>query len=100
MSKAMLRTGATDIYYSKPRKQKSKTIYVRPTAKPRVITTIYWGNKVLMITSACPDDWARCAINCLNEKPAKQHTYEHVDETRAYIPRYSKFVNQMGRLRP
>ena len=52
-------------------------------------------NLILIITDACPTEWSECAIRCLNkQRPKAMAWYE--DEPKPYIPRYSKFIGQLG----
>lgn len=53
-------------------------------------------NLTLIITDTCPVELAECAIRCL-DKRVIQPTYEWIDdEPRMYIPRFSKFIGQLG----
>ena len=58
---------------------------------------IYLSNVTLIITEACPVDLAQCAIKALcNRGIPDQVECEYDDEIKPYIPRYSKFIGQLG----
>jgi hypothetical protein len=58
---------------------------------------IFLSNITLIITDDCPDDMAACAIKTLcNRGIPDQVECEYDDEIKSYIPRYSKFIGQLG----
>ena len=60
-------------------------------------------NLVLIITDTCPTEFSECAIRCLNKQRPKamaEWVDEWVDdEPKMHIPRFSKFIGQLGRIR-
>ena len=61
---------------------------------------IYCGNLTLIITDACPADLYECAIRCLDHRGPTFGPQQYDDDHKTFVPRFSKFVGQMGRLRP
>lgn len=61
---------------------------------------IYCGNLSLIITDECPVDYAQCAIRCLDHRGPAFRPQQYDDDRKTFVPRFSKFVGQMGRLRP
>ena len=93
MNKVYLRTGADDIYFSKPKTKKSKTICYT-VKKEIVLASLTLGNATLMITNNCPKDFADCAIRAFCGRGAVLD--DDYDYAKPYIPRYSKFIGQLG----
>ena len=60
---------------------------------------IYCHNQTLIITDTCPREFAECAIRCLDTRKPKRQEQVYDDEHNMYIPRYSKFIGQLGRVR-
>ena len=61
---------------------------------------IYCDNRIIIITSACPRDLADLVIRCLDRRGPRHVKAEYSDEFGYSIPRFSKFIGQMGRMRP
>lgn len=61
---------------------------------------IIWDNRTFIITPTCPPDRAALAVRCLDCRGPKHVKVEYDDGFGYSIPRFSKFVGQMGRLRP
>ena len=61
---------------------------------------LYVDNLILILTETAPPDLTDAAIGALDHRKHVQVRYEPSDfEPRAYVPMYSKFIGQMGRMR-
>ena len=56
-------------------------------------------NLILIITDTCPTEFSECAIRCLNKQRPKAMAEWVDDEPKMHIPRSSKFIGQLGRIR-
>ena len=62
--------------------------------------TITWDNMTIIITNRCPRDLADLVVRCLDHRGPKHVKVEYSDNFGYSIPRFSKFIGQMGRMRP
>lgn len=61
---------------------------------------IFIDNLTLIITPLCPRDLSDCAIRCLDRRNPERVKVDYSDDFKMPVPRFSKFVGQLGRLRP
>ena len=93
MGNVYLRTGAEDIYFSKPKQKKQRVI--RYTVKKEIILAkIDIGNITLIITNNCSKDFSDCALRAFCSRKADPD--ELMEYQKPFIPKYSKFIGQLG----
>lgn len=57
---------------------------------------IHYYNMVIIITPTCPPALAEAVIRGLDQRPPRYVEQDIEIEARPYIPRFSKFIGQLG----
>jgi hypothetical protein len=57
---------------------------------------IHYYNMTIVITPTCPPALAEAVIRSLDTRPPRYVEQDTEYEIRPYIPRYSKFIGQLG----
>ena len=57
---------------------------------------IHYYNMTIVITPTCPPALAEAVIRALDQRGPRYVAQDYEIEARPYIPRYSRFIGQLG----
>ena len=57
---------------------------------------IHYYNMVIVITPTCPPALAEAVIRALDQRPPRYVEQDAEYDIKPYIPRFSKFIGQLG----